>query len=87
MLSPALPDGLKDEVESLDYPAGERRLNGYDVECLPIDADKTRVHQHAGGEFIYMPSGTLTVRIGSEEHTLEARGWTGQPALRPTAIN
>lgn len=61
------------EFESLDYPAVERRLNGYYVEFLPIDAEKTKVHQHAGGEFIYMLSGTLTVRIGSEEHTLEAR--------------
>jgi transcriptional regulator with XRE-family HTH domain len=61
------------EFESLDYPAVERRLNGYYVEFLPIAADKMRLHQHEGGEFIYMLSGSLTVQIGGEEHTLEAR--------------
>ena len=61
------------EFESLDYPAVERRLNGYYVEFLPISAEKMRLHQHDGGEFIYMLSGTLTVQIGGEEHTLEAR--------------
>jgi quercetin dioxygenase-like cupin family protein len=61
------------EFEPLDYPAVERRLNGYYVEFLPIPAEKMRLHQHDGGEFIYMLSGTLTVQIGGEEHTLEAR--------------
>jgi transcriptional regulator with XRE-family HTH domain len=61
------------EFESLDYPAVERRLNGYYVEFLPIPAAKVRLHQHDGGEFIYVLSGTLTVQIGGEEHTLEAR--------------
>jgi transcriptional regulator with XRE-family HTH domain len=61
------------QFESLDYPAVERRLNGYYVEFLPITADKLRLHQHEGGEFIYVLSGTLTVQIGGEEHALEAR--------------
>jgi transcriptional regulator with XRE-family HTH domain len=61
------------EFESLDYPAVERRLNGYYVEFLPVAAEKMRLHQHEGGELIYMLSGTLTVQIGGEEHTLEAR--------------
>jgi transcriptional regulator with XRE-family HTH domain len=61
------------EFESLDYPAIERRLNGYYVEFLPIPAEKVRLHQHEGGEFIYLLSGSLTVQIGGEEHTLEAR--------------
>src|ERR671911_1670173 len=39
------------EFESLDYPAVERRLNGYYVEFLPIAAEKMRLHQHEGGEF------------------------------------
>src|SRR5262245_16680619 len=42
------------EFESLDYPAVERRLNGYYVEFLPISADKVRLHRHEGGEFIYL---------------------------------
>jgi transcriptional regulator with XRE-family HTH domain len=61
------------EFESLDYSAVERRLNGYYVEFLPIPAEKVRLHQHDGGEFIYVLSGTLNVRIGGEEHTLEPR--------------
>ena len=61
------------EFESLDYSADERRLNGYYVEFLPIAAEKMRLHQHDGGEFIYLLSGTLTVQVGGEEHTLEAR--------------
>ena len=61
------------EFESLDYPAVERRLNGYYVEFLPIPAERMRLHQHEGGEFIYLLSGTLTVQIGGDEHTLEAR--------------
>jgi transcriptional regulator with XRE-family HTH domain len=61
------------EFESLDYSAVERRLNGYYVEFLPIAEDKMRLHQHEGGEFIYMLSGALTVQIGGEEHILSAR--------------
>jgi transcriptional regulator with XRE-family HTH domain len=60
------------EFESLDYPAVERRLNGYYVEFLPVAANKIRLHQHEGGEFIYVLNGTLTVQIGGEEHTLDA---------------
>ena len=61
------------EFESLDYPAVERRLNGYYVEFLPVTADAVRLHQHTGGEFIYVLGGTLVVQIGGEEHTLGPR--------------
>jgi transcriptional regulator with XRE-family HTH domain len=61
------------EFESLDYPAVERRLNGYYVEFLSVPAEKLRLHQHGGGEFIYVLSGTLCVLIGGEEHRLDAR--------------
>jgi quercetin dioxygenase-like cupin family protein len=57
----------------LDYAAVERRLNGYYVEFLPIPAEKLRLHQHDGGEFIYLLSGTLTVQAGGDEHILEPR--------------
>jgi quercetin dioxygenase-like cupin family protein len=59
--------------ESLDYPAVERRLNAYHVEFLPRPEQKWHLHQHPGGEFIYVLAGTLAVQIGGEEHTLEAR--------------
>ena len=58
------------EFESLDYPAVERRLSGYYVEFLAIPPEKMRLHQHDGGEFIYMLTGTLAVQIGGEEHSL-----------------
>jgi transcriptional regulator with XRE-family HTH domain len=61
------------EFESLDYAAVERRLNGYYVEFLPMPAEKLRLHQHAGGEFIYVLGGTLCVQVGGEEHTLGGR--------------
>ena len=61
------------QFESLDYSAVERRMNGYYVEFLPVPAEKLRLHQHAGGEFIYVLAGTLVVQIGGEEHTLQSR--------------
>ena len=61
------------EFESLDYPAVERRLNGYYAEFLAVPSEKLRLHQHPGGEFIYVLGGSLCVRIGDEDHTLESR--------------
>ena len=61
------------EFESLDFPAVERRLNSYYAEFLPVPDDKVRMHQHAGGEFIYVMAGILTIHIGDDEHVLEAR--------------
>ena len=61
------------EFESLDYPAVERKLNGYFVEFFAVPEGKQRLHQHPGGEFIYVLSGTLCVLIEGEEHTLDAR--------------
>lgn len=61
------------EFESLDYPAVERRLNGYFVEFLPVPAEKIRLHQHAGGEFIYVLAGSLALQVGGEDLHLDAR--------------
>lgn len=68
--------GAKDvayEFESLDFPAVQRLLNSYFAEFFPVPADRLRPHQHPGAEFIYVLSGTLTVRIGDEEYALDAR--------------
>jgi transcriptional regulator with XRE-family HTH domain len=59
--------------ESLDYPAVERRLNGYFVEFMQVPEARRRLHQHDGGEFIYVLGGTLTVQVGGEVHTLQPR--------------
>ncbi len=34
-------------------------------------AEKLRLHQHAGGEFIYVLRGTLNLRIGDDDHVLD----------------
>jgi transcriptional regulator with XRE-family HTH domain len=57
---------------SLDYPATERRFNCYYAEFLPVAADKLRLHDHSGVEFIYVINGTLSVHMNGEEHALEA---------------
>jgi transcriptional regulator with XRE-family HTH domain len=69
------PPGARDaayEFESLDYTAVERRLNAYLAHFLPVAPDKVRMHEHAGGEFIYVLAGTLSVHVGGEEHALHA---------------
>ena len=55
---------------SLDYPATERRFNSYYAEFFPVTPDKVRLHDHPGVEFIYTLKGTLTVRVGGEDHAL-----------------
>lgn len=68
--------GAKDrayDFESLDFPAVQRRLNSYFAEFFAPTPEKLRRHQHPGAEFIYVLSGTLSLHIGDEQHTLEAR--------------
>jgi len=57
--------------ESLDFAANERRLNAFLAEFQPIAADKQRLHQHAGVEFLYMIGGKIDLVIGSNTHTLD----------------
>ena len=61
------------EFESLDFPAVQRLLNSYFAEFFAVTPEQLRRHQHPGAEFIYVLSGTLTVHLGDEQHTLEAR--------------
>jgi transcriptional regulator with XRE-family HTH domain len=58
--------------ESLDFTAVERKMTAYLADFPPVASDKLRLHQHAGGEFIYLLRGTLSVRIGDDDHVLEA---------------
>jgi transcriptional regulator with XRE-family HTH domain len=60
------------EFESLDYPAVERTMNAYLAEFLPVAADTLRPHQHAGGEFLYVLTGTLEMVVGGEAHELHS---------------
>jgi len=57
--------------ESLDFVANERRLNAFLAEFQPVAADKQRLHQHAGVEFLYMIRGKIDLVIGSDTHTLD----------------
>lgn len=56
--------------ESLDFPAKDRRLNAYYAEFHRLAPEKVQRHHHAGVELIYLMSGDLEVRVGTEEHTL-----------------
>jgi transcriptional regulator with XRE-family HTH domain len=49
--------------ESLDFTAVERKTNAYLADFPPVASDKLRLHQHAGGEFVYVLRGALTIRI------------------------
>lgn len=60
------------QFESLDFAATERRFNAYLADFALTPADKVRLHQHAGGEFIFVQRGTLVVHVGGEQHVLEA---------------
>ena len=59
--------------ESLDFGATERKLNAYYAEFSPVDPHKVRLHQHDGVEFLYVLSGRLGLRIGSDDFLLEGR--------------
>lgn len=58
--------------ESLDYTATERKLNAFLARFRPIDEKGLLPHQHPSAEFLYLLQGTLTLRIGSASHMLEA---------------
>ena len=58
--------------ESLDFRAVERKLNAYYAEFQPLLPGKARPHQHPGVEFLSVLQGTLELRIGTAEYTLEA---------------
>ena len=60
------------EFESLDFAAVERRMNAYLAQFPATPVDKLRPHQHAGGEFIFVLRGTLSVHMDGDEHVLEA---------------
>jgi transcriptional regulator with XRE-family HTH domain len=58
--------------ECLDYRATERKLSAFLAEFQELPPEKTKPHQHAGVEFLYILKGSLTVKIGSDEYSLDA---------------
>ena len=58
--------------ESLDFTTTERKLNAFLAEFQPVAADKLRLHQHAGVEFLYVIRGKIELVIGSDIHALDS---------------
>jgi transcriptional regulator with XRE-family HTH domain len=58
--------------ESLDFAAVERRFNTFLADFPAVAVERMRVHQHPGGEFLYVLRGTLSVHIDGHEHVLDA---------------
>jgi transcriptional regulator with XRE-family HTH domain len=58
--------------ESLGYLVPDRQLDPYFAEFLPAKPGvEPRSHRHFGCEFLYVLSGTLTIRHGAATHTVE----------------
>jgi quercetin dioxygenase-like cupin family protein/DNA-binding XRE family transcriptional regulator len=60
------------DFESLDFLATDRKFNAYFADFHAVPADKVRVHQHPGVEFIYVLKGRLNLRLGAEHEVLDA---------------
>lgn len=58
--------------ECLDYRATERKLSAFLADFQELPLEKSKPHQHAGVEFLYVLKGSLALKIGSEEFILEA---------------
>ena len=57
--------------ECLDYRATERKLSAFLADFQEVPVEKLKPHQHAGVEFLYVIKGSLALKIGSEEFSLE----------------
>jgi transcriptional regulator with XRE-family HTH domain len=71
---PERPDGrdISFYFESLDFAAVDRKLDAYYAEFQPLPAGRARRHQHGGVEFLSVLHGQLEMRVGDDEHVLEA---------------
>lgn len=69
---PEKPSGQRSAYafECLDYPAPERKLNGYFVEFEPADQQPFEPHQHPDAELLYVLRGKLIVNYNGEDHLL-----------------
>ena len=57
--------------ESLDFTAVERRFNAFLADFPAVPVERMRLHQHPGGEFLYVLRGTLSLHLDGDEHVLE----------------
>ena len=68
---PGTPD-VSYFFECLDYPAAERKFNAFLADFLELPPERTKPHHHPGVEFLYLVNGTLDIKVGSEDFSLEA---------------
>jgi transcriptional regulator with XRE-family HTH domain len=57
--------------ECLDYRATDRKLSAFLADFQDVPAEKLKLHQHAGVEFLYVLKGSLTLKVAGEEFLLE----------------
>jgi len=71
---PERPDGrdISFYFESLDFAAVDRKLDAYYAEFQPLPPGRARRHHHSGVEFLSVLHGQLELRVGDEEHVLDA---------------
>jgi transcriptional regulator with XRE-family HTH domain len=71
---PERPDGrdISFHFESLDFAAVDRKLDAYYAEFQPLPPARARRHHHGGVEFLSVLHGQLELRVGNEEHVLDA---------------
>ena len=60
------------DFEALDFPATNRKFNAYLADFHSVPAEKIRVHQHPGVEFIYVLKGKLGLKVGADQEILDA---------------
>jgi mannose-6-phosphate isomerase-like protein (cupin superfamily) len=71
---PERPDGkdISFYFESLDFAAVDRKLDAYYAEFQPLPAGRALRHHHSGVEFLSVLHGQLELRVGEDEHVLDA---------------
>ena len=69
---PSSPDNRKVPYyfESLDFPVPNPALHSYVAEFEPVDDKHNPPHEHPGIELLYVLSGSLELRAGTESHEL-----------------
>ncbi len=72
MRFPEKSDDLQYDFECLDFRAKDPKLSAYLADFLDVTSEKAKPHQHPGIEFLYLLKGSLTLKIGTDEYTLEA---------------
>jgi transcriptional regulator with XRE-family HTH domain len=58
--------------ENLDFEAVEQKLSAHFAKFQRVNPNKIRLHENGGLEFIYVISGKLGLRVGSEDSIPEA---------------